>query len=122
MESAAPVKATEEDLPHTANASQMKQTPVSAPGSGLVTPANGVVDAVGLDRSQRRRGIRDGAGTRDDTQFKRRLIQHRQKDMLFELRADGTYDMMEMTVRDACNYVQGKRRLETPSQVSGTGS
>lgn len=52
--------------------------------------------------------MREGLGHRDDTRFRQRLIQHTQKDLLFELRADGTYHMMEMTVRDACNYVHGE--------------
>lgn len=83
--------------------------PYLLPESGFVSPANGV-EAEGIlsqnPSPKNRRSTRRGAGQRDEL-FKRRLKQHRQRDMLFELREDGTYEMKEMSIREVFNYVQG---------------
>lgn len=59
------------------------------------------------DYSGRRRSTRKGTGPQRDQLFRRRLKQQRHKDMLFELREDGTYEMKEMSIREVFNYVQG---------------
>lgn len=59
------------------------------------------------DYSGRRRSTRKGTGPQRDQLFRQRLKQQRHKDMLFELREDGTYEMMEMSIREVFNYVQG---------------
>ena len=79
------------------------------PDSGFVSPANGVVtsgDAADEDSAAHKRSTRKGMGHRDEL-FKRRLKQHRQKDMVFELKEDGSYEMKEMSVREVFSYVQG---------------
>lgn len=83
-----------------------ESAPHISPQSDLASPAVGTGEVVG-DPVNRRRSTRKEAGARDD-KFKRRMIQHSQKDLLFELRVDGTYDMKEMTVREAFNYVQSE--------------
>ncbi|CAM9260732.1 unnamed protein product [Laminaria digitata] len=83
--------------------------PFLLPDSGFVSPANGVVtsgDAADEeDSAARRRSTRKGVGHRDEL-FKRRLKKHRQKDMVFELKEDGSYEMKEMSVREVFSYVQ----------------
>lgn len=60
------------------------------------------------DSTRRRRSTRKGTGPQRDELFRRRLKQQRHKDMLFELREDGTYEMKEMSIREVFNYVQGR--------------
>lgn len=80
------------------------------PESGFPSPASGVVAAEDVaieDYAGRRRSTRKGTGPQRDKLFRRRLKQQRHKDMLFELREDGTYEMKEMSIREVFNYVQG---------------
>ena len=85
--------------------------PFLLPESGFVSPMEGVPGNEGGDhysegflsgRPYSRKSIE-----RRDEMFKRRLKQHRQKDMLFELMEDGTYEMKYMSIREVFNYVQG---------------
>lgn len=84
--------------------------PFLLPDSGFVSPASGV-EAEGIvsqnPSPKSRRSTRKGVGHRDEL-FKKRLKQHRQRDMLFELKEDGTYEMKEMSIREVFNYVQGE--------------
>ncbi|CAM9255219.1 unnamed protein product [Pylaiella littoralis] len=89
--------------------------PFFQPESGFPSPASGVAAAEDVLRrtmveddynSDRRRSTRKGTGPQRDQLFRRRLKQQRHRDMLFELRQDGTYEMKEMTIREVFNYVQ----------------
>ncbi|CAM9202332.1 unnamed protein product [Scytosiphon promiscuus] len=83
-------------------------SPASGIDDGTVAVAGvaGEVDAIVEDASGRRRSSRKSTGPDRDELFRQRLKRHRQRDMLFELREDGTYDMKEMTIREVFNYVQ----------------
>lgn len=86
--------------------------PFLLPESGFASPASGVAAAEDVavegGLKGRRRSTRKGTGPQRDELFRRRLKQQRHKDMLFELREDGTYEMMEMSIREVFNYVQGR--------------
>eukprot|EP00752_Nemacystus_decipiens_P002877 g2677.t1 len=62
--------------------------------------------AIEVDYTRRRRSTRKGTGPHRDELFRKRLKQQRHRDMLFELREDGSYEMKEMSIREVFNYVQ----------------
>ncbi|CAN0260666.1 unnamed protein product, partial [Ectocarpus sp. 8 AP-2014] len=88
---------------------QQANPPFLQPESGYASPASGVLAseedvAVTEDYPARRRSTRKG-GQRDAL-FRRRLQKQGHRDMLYELREDGTYEMKEMSIREVFNYVQ----------------
>ncbi|CAN0300402.1 unnamed protein product [Ectocarpus sp. 12 AP-2014] len=88
---------------------QQANPPFLQPESGFASPASGVLapeedGTVSEDYPARRRSTRKG-GQRDAL-FRRRLQKQGHRDMLYELREDGTYEMKEMSIREVFNYVQ----------------
>ncbi|CAN0277213.1 unnamed protein product, partial [Ectocarpus sp. 4 AP-2014] len=88
---------------------QQANPPFLQPESGFASPASGVLEpeedvTVAEDYPARRRSTRKG-GQRDAL-FRRRLQKQGHRDMLYELREDGTYEMKEMSIREVFNYVQ----------------
>lgn len=95
-------------------AAENADKPFLLPVSGFVSPMEGVAGGEanggggrsGDSNPSTRRNLRKTVEGRDEL-FKRRLKQLRQKDMLFELMEDGTYEMKHMSMREVFNYVQG---------------